>query len=594
MAPMQTIASNGELARHVVSRNGQIHFNIPEGLIPTFVKDAYHLTLQGHNAAAADLLTEANLELVDTWLQQGRTGGRVASLLLAVVQQRHGQLDAARCRYEALAQWEPYSLVFNELAEIQRSQGSPSRALTYRQQALQLDPRDINLAAACAVDHMILRQYDAAMQLFEQLWQADCLNEFGLSSYLWYLHYIPDVDRQHLFDVHRTWGQRYAPGHLARRSHDNDRSPQRPLRIGYVSADLFSHSVAYVFDALLQGHDRSRVEVYGYGNVHTPDRVTEYFIPRFGCYRSIYGISDARAAEWIRRDRIDILVATAGHSSNHRLKVLAYKPAPIQVDLGGINTTGMEQVDYRFTDRQLDPPHAEQWCLEQSVFLPGGALRYAPPQGAEPVGPLPALQNGYVTFGSFNNHVKMNPQVLATWARVMHQCPGSRLLLKFKAGSDEQIRRQILEELAALGIAENRVSVLGWLSHQEHWQCYQRVDIALDTFPFNGCITTLEALWMGVPTIAWAGDLWVSRMGLSVLTAAGLDDLTARGPDQWVAKTVALASNLTGLARLRSTLRQRLQQTALCDCRGFARDLEEAYRSVWLKWIGEKQVIGDR
>jgi glycosyltransferase involved in cell wall biosynthesis len=580
----KTLEQGRTLSSYVFSQAGKITFRIPPNVVPPFVIEAYNQTLSGRLESARALLTEAALAEVDRQVEQGRPEGLLASLLVAVVQQRHGQFDLAFARYEALVRHEPHPLVLNELAEIQRSRGCPSQALAYRQQALQLDPGDLSLAAACAVDHIMLRQYKQGVRLLEQMWDSGTLNESGLMAYLWYLHYYPGADRQRLFDAHRLWGQRFAPPALARPDHTNDRDPKRRLRIGYLTADLCSHSVAYAFDALLQGHDRKAVEVIGYGNVHTPDRMTDYLIPKFDTYRSVYGMEDAAAADLIREDRIDILVAVAGHSSNHRLKVMAYKPAPIQVDLGGINTTGMTQVDYRFTDHRLDPPGAGTWCVEQSVYLPGGALRYATPQNAVDVGTLPALRNGYVTFCSFNNHLKINDQVIALWAQVLRTCPESRLILKFKAAADEVLRTQFRNQFAARGIDEQRLTFLGWLPHNEHWQWYNQADIALDTYPFNGCITTLEALWMGVPTISLAGPLWVSRQGLSVLTGVGLESFVAETPEAFVGKALALADNLKALGILRSTMRQRLRESPLCDCRGFARDLENAFRDAWRHW----------
>jgi hypothetical protein len=580
----KVVKTSATLAACVLSQDGRIVFDIPPDRVPPFVIEAYNHTVAGRLPDARSLLTEPALAEVDRMVLAGVDGGALASLLVAVVQQRHGQLEAAYQRYTALLSHEAHPLVLNELAEIDRRRGLISQALVHRQRALQLDPSDLSLAAACAVDHIMLRQFEPGLGLLRQLWESGTISEFGLMSYLWYLHYIPDADRQHLFDVLRSWGERFAPPDRARHDHANDATADRKLRIGYLSADLCTHSVAYVFDALLQGHDRGVVELYGYGNVHTPDQTTAYLIPQFDCYRSVYGQTDAAVAEQIRRDRIDILVATAGHTRNNRLKVMACKPAPVQVDLGGINTTGMSQVDYRFTDRRLDPPGAERWCMETSVYLPGGALRYAPPREAADVGPLPAERNGHITFGSFNNHLKISDRVIALWARVLRECPASRLVLKFKAAADPALRRQFEEQFAARDIDARRLTFLGWLPQKEHWQAYNQIDIALDAYPFNGCITTLEGLWMGVPAISLSGPLWVSRQGLSVLTAVGLERFAASTPERFVAKALALAAHPDSLARLRATLRQRLLSSPLCDCRGFAADLENAYREVWRCW----------
>lgn len=572
--------STGELARHLYSKEGRIAFTMPEAGLPEALLQACRLTESYETSV--DLI-----ESVDQMLNAGRPGALVASLVLAVLQQQRGQMDQAFRRFEDLLQREPHPLVLNELANICERQHGFSRALEWRKQALAMSPDDLNLVVCCAKDYFNMREFDRGLRLLDELWDSDQINEAGLSAYLWLGHYVPGMDQDRLLKAHILWGKRYAPLSLTRKNHANTLERGRRLRVGYLTADLYSHAVGYVYDALLQGHDRSQVEVIGYGNIQTPDHATQYLIPMFDAYRSVYGTSDAELAELIRQDRIDILVATAGHSSNHRLKVLAYKPAPIQVDLGGINTTGIEQVDYRLTDSRLDPPGSESRYVEQSVFLEGGALRYACPQGAPPVGPLPALSKGYITFCSFNNHLKLNNHVLNLWAQVMQGIPESRLIIKCKANADPVLRQQFVDHFARFDIAEDRLTLLDWLSHEEHWQWYNQADIALDAYPFNGCITTLEALWMGIPTVSLAGSLWVSRMGFSLLSGVGLEICVAQSPDQFVAKALALASNVEALSRLRMSMRQRMQDSELCDGRGYARDLETAYRGMWQRWCQE-------
>lgn len=351
------------------------------------------------------------------------------------------------------------------------------------------------------------------------------------------------------------------------------------------------HATAYTFAPLLEAHDRDVVELYGYGSVSRPDGYSKHLQEKFDVYRDIRNASDEEAANLIEQDRIDILVAIGGHIGGNRLLVPARKPAPVQVDYGGLNTTGMEQVDYRITDESLDPPELRQFYTEESICLPGGIYCYKPPDFAPPLAPPAAKQNGYVTFGSFSNNLKINRRVLALWAEVLKANAGAVLLMKFKEGDDPIMREYYLSRFGELGVDPKRIRIVGWKSPADHMRLYGQIDIALDTFPFNGCMTTLEGLWMGVPTISLVGNgMWLSRSGLSILSRLGLEFFAASNPQEYVAKATALAQNLDGLERIHNTLRQRMAASTLCDASRFARETEEAYRKMWRRWCQGKNV----
>jgi predicted O-linked N-acetylglucosamine transferase (SPINDLY family) len=411
------------------------------------------------------------------------------------------------------------------------------------------------------------------------------------------LHYLPDIRPQMLFDEHERWGQIHAPLSRARTSHDNEPAPDRRLRIGYISPDFYMHPVAYFFEPLLDGHDPQAVEVYGYGSVEFPDRITERLRRKFAHYRDIHGINDETVVRMIEDDKIDILVDLTGHTAGNRLLVLACKPAPIQVTcLGYSNTTGVQAVDYRLTDSKLDSPESQKFYTEELVFLSGPFSCYRPSELAPPIASLPALRKGYVTFGSFNNNCKIHPLIIKLWSQILRENGSSRLLLRFKGGSDRNVADHYYHQFEQLQVNRERVIIDGWQSYVEHLQMYKDVDIALDTYPWNGHTTTCETMWMGVPTISLAGKSSVSRVGLSILSCVGLEFLATSTPDEYVAKAAALARNLNALAKMRASMRQRMTASSLCDAKTHAGSVEAAYRKMWNRWCRSRsvEVLGEQ
>jgi len=301
-------------------------------------------------------------------------------------------------------------------------------------------------------------------------------------------------------------------------------------------------------------------------------------------WRNIIGLSDDDAADRVRRDRIDILVDLTGHTGRNRMLLFARRPAPVQVTwLGYANTTGLSGMDYRLTDALADPPgESDAVHSETLVRLPDGFLCFGPPDDAPDVAAAPFHAAGHVTFGSFNSLAKLTADVIATWARILQQLPDSRLLLKSRPFADESVQARVLRLFAEHGIEGGRIALLARIpSTRDHLAAYGRLDIALDTFPYNGTATTSEALWMGVPVVTLAGAVHAARVGVSLLTAVGLEALVADEPDAYVEKAVELAGDTHRRAELRGTLRQRLIDSSLCNAVEFTRNLEETYRWMW-------------
>ena len=401
------------------------------------------------------------------------------------------------------------------------------------------------------------------------------------SNLLLTLHYLPDLDDAALYAEHRRWGERQGCGTPAARS-PQPSDPDRRLRVGYVSADFRRHSVACFLEPLLAHHDRAAVEVFCYSDVTDPDAITARFRTLADVWRDTAALDDAALAARVRADGIDVLVDLAGHTAGGRLRAFALKPAPVQIAyLGYPDTTGLDAIDYRLTDAVADPPGAEQRHTEALLRLPRCFLCYRPPPEAPPVADPPVLEAGRVTFGSFNHLAKINDALLDLWADLLRAVPESRLLLKNHSLTDAAVRARLHGTLRARGVDPWRVELRGHVPGlREHLAAYADLDVALDTFPYNGTTTTCEALWMGVPVVTLIGTRHAARVGPSLLAAIGHPEWAAHDPADYLRTATALAADPNGLAHTRRSLRTGLTASALCDAAALARSVEAAYRAT--------------
>jgi predicted O-linked N-acetylglucosamine transferase (SPINDLY family) len=329
-------------------------------------------------------------------------------------------------------------------------------------------------------------------------------------------------------------------------------------------------------------HDHEAYEVFIYSNTKESDGATETFKRRADHWRDVARMSDGEFREAVRADHLDILIDLAGHTEGGRPKAIGERLAPVQVSyLGYPGTTGIEAMDYRLTDEWADPAGSEAHYTERLFRLSGGFLCYSPIFTAPSVGPLPAAKNGYVTFGSFNNIAKLSLPAIALWARILRAIPGSRLRLKSKPLADAAVRQRIQRLFAQNGIPGDRLLFDGWVpSSGEHLAQYASVDIAIDPFPYNGTTTTCEALWMGVPVVTLAGERHSGRVGVSLLSGAGLPELIADSEESYLEIACRLANELPRLAELRATLRSRMRDSPLCDAPRITREIESAGREM--------------
>lgn len=414
-----------------------------------------------------------------------------------------------------------------------------------------------------------------------------CLDSTSLMRWL----YDDEPSPQKIFDHHRAWGMQIEAEIAATASavapFAHSRDPDRRLRIAYLSADFRNHSVGYFIHPLLAHHDPAAVEVFGYSETSQTDNVTDSLRRLCGTWRETFTLSDEALRAQLRADRIDIVIDLAGHTAHNRLRALAVRAAPVTATwLGYPATTGLSAIDWRITDAIADPPGAERFYTEKLIRLPHGFLCYERlGEDAPDVSPLPAASAGHVTFGSFNNPLKLSASTISTWAAILGALPPSRLLLKAPTFVDPGLQRFVLDLFAAHGIAAARI-VFGDATPtvSAHLGSYAELDVALDPFPYNGTTTSCEAMWMGVPVVTLVGAAHHGRVGLDLLTRVGLAELAAPDPEAYVTTAIALAQDLPRLQRIRGTLRERLSTSALCDSKGFARSFERALRDMWWQW----------
>ncbi|MBI1776503.1 MAG: tetratricopeptide repeat protein [Proteobacteria bacterium] len=478
-----------------------------------------------------------------------------------------------------------YAEAHGNLGNALQLQGEVDEAQPCYRRALALTPGSAtswsNLASldqALAEAESAERRFRRALAIKPEPWLH--------SNLLFAMSYDPAVTSERLFAEYRRWEQRHGrPCYGRIRAYANPRQPDRRLRLGYVSADFRAHPVGWNVLGLIERHDRERFQVFCYGDVLRPDRITERFAQRAEVWRGVTGVGDEALAERIRADGIDVLVILAGHTGRNRLRAAAFKPAPVQVSFHDLSTSGLEVMDAWLTDPSLHPADTHERFTEKLIRLPCFYLHQAPEDAPEP-GPAPETRNGFITFGSCNNTAKLNREVLALWSDVLRAVPGSRLLFKYlNRFAAPGLRRRIGETMARLGIAASRLEFLpGELGRGEQLAVLTGVDIALDPFPFSGSTATFEALWMGVPVVSLAGERFLGRVGGSVLAQVGLSDLVGADRAAYVRIAAALAGDRGRRMELRQELRGRLAVSPLCEADAYARSVEVAYRTLWQTW----------
>ncbi len=543
---------------------------------------------------------------------------------LGNILRQEGDFSGAIDLYEkALAQQADDSPTLNNLGLVFLAQGALHKAEASFLQALKLQPHypeaHNNLAN-------VLKEQglgDAAQAHYLEAVKAKPDFVKAHSNYLLALNY-DWYDKKDVFTAHKNWARQHL-GRQEKRQGMPKVAGSGKIRLGFVSPDLKRHPVACFIEPVLQNLDRDRFELFCYANLAREDQISQR-LKGLAHWRNIFSLSDHDAAQCIKEDRIDILIDLAGHTQGNRLLLFGKRPAPIQAGwIGYPNTTGMAAMDYRLTDSLADPDGADEFYVETLVRLPHGFLCYRPPvpelnMQSETHSPQLAVglvsecykdnfltyrdsprlaagsfkmdsakpdKVGQITFASFNNLSKVTDEVIGAWSKILQQVPQAELLLKYRSFDDEKTCGRILDKFAEHGLAEpgQRVRLVGFLPHlDDHLALYCEVDIALDTFPYNGTTTTCEALWMSTPVISLAGDRHAARVGASLLGRLGLDDLLAQDHDDYVAKAVLLAADEKRRLSLQRQIRPAMEDSTLLNAALFCRQLEEVFSS----WCGRE------
>lgn len=506
-----------------------------------------------------------------------------------------GDLEgAAQCFREILRLAPGSAPALMNLGNIELSRANPEDAIAHYEAALARVCAEPGLVNNLGMAYQATAQVDAAIRCFRRALSIEPRFRDAHDNLLYCMQLLPEYGPEELLSEHRRWADIHeAPLRASAALHANDRDPHRRLRVGYVSPDFRRHAVAKFIEPMLAHHDHERFQIHCYHNADASDAVTGRIRQRADIWRDVAQLSDESLAALIRVDGIDILVDLAGHTRGNRLLCFARKPAPLQLAyLGYGNTTGLCAMDFRITDAVADPPGlAERFHSEQLLRLPRAQWCFRPDAGALPAGPLPALTSGYITFGSFNKLWKINDAVIGAWSRILLRVSGSKLLIIGIPG--KSTRERLEAAFAGHGVESSRLSLLSPVSDADFWRLRQEIDIALDPFPYNGVTSTCEALYVGTPMATLAGTYGQSRTAASILMAVGLGDLVARTEEEYVEINVRLASDTQYLSRLRSSLRERMQDSPLMDYRSFTSALEGLYRGIWTDWVGKPLINVD-
>ncbi|HEY5291759.1 MAG TPA: tetratricopeptide repeat protein [Burkholderiales bacterium] len=498
-----------------------------------------------------------------------------------------GRRDEARAAFDRAAASDPGSaLALMYLGNLDHESGRLDDAAKAYRAALAIDAKDAAVHYNLALTLMSLGEASAAVESFRLcLAQAPDYAD-ARSSMLFALNMSDRASIEEIAAEHFEWGRRFADPLYSERDFSNSPDPERPLRVGYVSADYFQHAAATFIHAFLARHDPRQCEVFCYVNAAMPaDGAGMYG----HTWREIRTLDDAQLAALIAQDEIDVLVDLSGHTYGTRLLAFARKPAPVQMTfLGYPNTTGMRAMDYRLTDFYADPPGAsESRYREKLLRLPHSVWCFRPrDEGVPDVGALPAIRNGYVSFASLNGVSKLNVELVGLWADLLRRVADARLVLATIAPGSA--RERILRTFTGKGVDAQRIEFRERLPRDQFLALHNEVDIALDSYPCNGGATTCETLWQGVPVISLAGEAFQSRAGVSLLSSAGLPQLVAHSAADYLDLASSLARNRERLGELRRGLRETLRASPLMDAGAFTRDLEALYRGAWRDWCGER------
>lgn len=472
-----------------------------------------------------------------------------------------------------------YGLVLQELGFI-------SQALEHYHKAVKIEP---NFAEAHGNLGTLfqelgrlkdsLNSYKKAIQL-----QPDYLAAY--SNLLMLQNYLPPDLTNNSFQMALEYGKIVTESSAPKLNVKKETQTLAKLRVGFVSGDLHNHPVGYFLESFLRSVDKSRLELFAYPTTLIFDSLSERIKPHFASWKSLKSKTDLESAELIAADGIHVLIDLAGHTQNNRLPVFAFRPSPIQVTwLGYFATTGLDEIDYFLGDHHVTPVESNESFSESVWRLPRSRWCYTQPDIDIEVSELPALRNGYITFGCFGNLSKINDSVVELWCKILRAIPDSRLILKSFQFKDLAVRQVLVDRFGELGVSQNRVKIEGPDNRYNYFESFRQIDITLDTFPFSGGTTSVDSLWMGVPIITLLGDSLVSRQGVGILASTDMQNWIAADEKDYVTKAISFASRINYLAELRTGLRPKVLSSPLFDAPQFARDIEDALWAMWSRKV---------
>lgn len=505
---------------------------------------------------------------------------------LGVTLQELGKFEEAEASYRRAVLIKPdYLNAYHNLGIVLQCLSRFDEAEAIHRKTLQLNPDYPEAHCNLGIVLLSLGKNDEAVKCFRRALQLKPDFVVAHSNLIFCLDMASSADLSELLQERKRWDERHAARFLQAAPHRNTRSPDRLLRIGYVSADFRNHSASKAFGAMLTRYDRRQFEVFAYSNYKgEDDRYTRLFRENVTGWRNISAMSDEAATQLIRDDLIDILVDLSGHSAGNRLLIFARKPAPVQITAWGYAAgTGMRAMDVFFTDKVIVPPDEQRFYSEEIRYLPSalGSFFIDP---FPDLNELPALNLGSITFGSFNRLAKISGQTYRIWAQILLQVPGSCLILKTPELNERSNRERILRYFENAGLTADRIVMLGRSSWFEHMRAYQQVDIALDPFPHGGGMTAMEGLMMGVPVITLNWPILTGRLSSSLMTTLGLQDWIVQSEDQYLELAIKKSAQLRELSALRQTLRGLFSASIIGDQGAYTRVVEQEYRALWREW----------
>ena len=506
---------------------------------------------------------------------------------LGVVQQAMMQLEPAAVSYRNALKIQPDHLgALGNLGDTLLNLNHIDEASAIYGQVMQMKPDLATVHNNMGSALLDISQFDAAEASFRKALVLKPDYQGAQSNLLFALNYHPDKSAEDIFAAYRQFDEHFGqPLRAQWRPHSNHRHTARRLKVGYVSPDFRQHACVHFLEPLLAHHDKQAVEVYAYAELVKPDAASARFEGYVDHWVPTRGLSDEALAERIRADGIDILVDLAGHTAQNRLRVFARKPAPVSVSwLGFGYTTGLGAIDYYLSDAPSVPAGSEGLFAERPWRMRTPCYAFRPNSGMGEVNALPALERGYVTFGTLTRAVRINHHTIRVWSALLKAVPDSRLVIDSRNFTDAAVQTRLADKFAQHGISRERLQI-GF--HSPPWNVLRGMDIGLDCFPHNSGTTLFESLYLGVPFVTLAGRPSVGRLGSSILHGLGHPEWIASSEAQYIQIAADLAADLPRLAALRAGLRSEMQHSALMDETGFARHVEAAYQGMWQAWCTE-------